>query len=111
MERRAVIYSILEGIIKNGRVIRSACRKDAIRQFEPVNSCPACHDAKYENKEVAFLLLRKRRQRLMFRKRFWVRQIYDERESPKVEINVLVLESMLVDYEYFLPFQDVAEYF
>jgi hypothetical protein len=22
-----------------------------------------------------------------------------------------VLESMLVDYEYFLPFQDVAEYF
>ena len=70
----------------------------------------AISTATTQSTKTKMVLLRKRGQRLSTEKRFWVRQIYDERES-RGEFNVLVLESMLVDYEYFLPFQDVAEYF
>jgi hypothetical protein len=35
MERRVVLYSILGGIIKNGKVIRSACRKGKYTRHKP----------------------------------------------------------------------------
>ena len=51
-------------------------------------------------KLLILLLLRKRRQRLKYRKRFWVRKVYEERKT-KGEFNVLVRELMLADHEYF----------
>ena len=54
----------------------------------------------FRRKLLILLLLRKRRQRLKYRKRFWVRKVYEERKT-KGEFNVLVRELMLADHEYF----------
>ena len=52
---------------------------------------------------LLLLLVRKRRQRLKYRKRFWVRQIYAERRW-KGEFNLLVRDLMLCDHEYFFRY-------
>ena len=54
----------------------------------------------FRRKLLILLLLRKRRQRLKYRKRFWVRKVYEERKT-KGEFNVLVRELMLADHEWF----------
>ena len=46
------------------------------------------------------MLLQKRQQQLKYRKRFWVRKVYEECKT-KGEFNVLVRELMLADHEYF----------
>ena len=51
-------------------------------------------------KILTLLLLRRRRQRLKYKKRFWIRKIYEERQS-KGEFHTLVRELTLVDHEYF----------
>ena len=49
---------------------------------------------------IAIRVYIKRQQRLKYRKRFWVRKVYEERKT-KGEFNVLVRELILADHEYF----------